>query len=309
VGRGQLRYIARRVLRGVSVVIGLIVVTFFLSRAVADPANAILPPGASQEQRDRVTEQLGLDRPLMTQFVDYMGDVVRGDFGESIWLGQPALDVVLDRLPASLLLASVAVGVALLVGLLLGLAAGLRPGSLVDRIVLVISAGSVAIPDFWLGIVLILVFAVNLGWFPTSGFEGAEWVVLPAAALAVPATGRLARVIRESVLDEMGKPYVVAARARGLRTGGVVRRHVLKNISIAISTVAGYDFLFMFTGYAIGVEVVFNWPGVGRLAVDASLHDDVTLVSSIVLILGIIVAVGNTLIDVLHAGIDRRVRA
>jgi peptide/nickel transport system permease protein len=303
----QSMYILTRLLRAVSVIVALIAITFFLTRAVSDPVSVALPLNATTEQREHLTREIGLDKPLPAQFVDYVGRVLHGDFGDSVWLAQPALPLVVERLPLSLLLAASAILLAVVVGLTLGLLGGLRPGSMIDRVAVLLSAISVAIPDFWLGVMLILIFSVELGWLPTAGYNGIEYLIMPACTLALRPAGRLARVAREAIMDEMGKQYIVAVRARGLRTREVVTRHVMKNIAIATSTVAGYDFLFMFTGYAIGVEVVFGWPGVGRLSVEATLHEDVVLVSAIVLILGIIIAVGNTILDIAHAAIDRRV--
>jgi peptide/nickel transport system permease protein len=305
-------YFLRRAGRALIVVVGLIVVTFFLTRAIAEPVNVILGPDASQEQRDRIEHQLGLDQSLPKQFVDYIGNAVQGDFGESISQGRPALGIIVDRLPASLLLAGVAIILATILGLILGILGGLRPGSWIDRITITTSAVSVAVPDFWLGLMFIIIFSVNLGWFPTGGYGGftdLSYVILPAVTLALLPAGRLARVARESVAEEMGKQYVVAARARGLTTAQIARRHVLKNVAVPTSTVIGYDFLVLFAGYAASLEVVFGWPGVGRLAIEATLRQDVVLVSALVVVTGLIVGIGNIVLDMFHAAIDRRVSA
>lgn len=306
----ELRYLGQRALRALGVMVALAILTFVLGRALADPVNIILGVNATSAQRESLRHELGFDKPLFPgQFVDYFGGILHGDFGTSTWGGRPAMEMVLERLPASLLLAATAASIALLLGLTIGVLGGLRPGSWIDRVAGTVNAVSVAVPDFWLGIMLILLFSVELGWLPTSGFGGIEYVILPAITLSFRPAGRLARVAREAVIEELRKDYVVAARARGMRHRQVLAKHVFKNIAIASSTVLGYDFLFMFTGYAIGVEVVFNWPGVGRLGVEATLHEDVVLMSATVLITGFVVAVGNMLLDVLHAAIDRRVRS
>ena len=303
-----LRYILRRLARVVVVVVGLVAVTFFLTRAVSDPVDIILGADATREQRAQLNRELGLDQPLVAQFGDYVGDLAEGDLGVSLWLGQPALDLILYRLPASLLLASLGIGVAIVLGLALGISGGLRPGSYVDRITIGLSAFALAVPDFWLGILFIIVFAVELGWFPTGGYEGLElrYLVLPTLTVALLPAGRLARVAREAVVEEMGKQYVVAARARGLRTRQIVGRHLLKNIAVATGTVAGYDFLVVFTGALATVEVVFGWPGVGRLAVLATLQEDVVLMSALVIVTGLIIGIGNIVLDMIFAAIDRR---
>lgn len=308
----MLKFFLRRFGRAVIVVLGLVVVTFLLTRTLTDPVNIILGPGASERQRENLEASLGFDRPLLTQFLDYMGGLFQGDFGESLQQDQPALQLILERLPASFLLAFTAVVLAAIVGITLGIVAGLRPGSLVDRVTVGFSSLAVAIPDFWLGLMFIIIFAVNLGWLPTGGYEGLaepRYLVLPAVTLALLPAGRLTRVVRESVAEEMGKDYIVASRARGMRTSQIVRKHLLKNISVASTTIIGFDFLLLFSGYGATLEVVYGWPGIGRLAIDATIDEDIIVVSAIVVVTGIIVSVGNILLDLLHAAIDRRISA
>lgn len=301
-------FLASRSLRSIGVMVALIVITFVLARAFADPVSIILPIHATDTQRAALRASLGLDQPLYAQFIDYVSGMLRGDFGNSTWANRPALEMVMSRLPASALLASVAGLIALVIGLPIGLIAGLRPGSLADRVANAFTAFSVAAPDFWVGIVLILIFSVRFGLLPTSGIGGPEHLVLPAVTLALRPAGRLAQVTRESVLSEMRRDYVLAAQARGLTIVPILRRHVLKNISVATTTMLGYDLLLMFAGYA-AVETVFGWPGIGLLAVQAVINQDVVLVSATVLITGLIITVGNTLVDLAHVGIDRRLAA
>jgi peptide/nickel transport system permease protein len=190
-------------------------------------------------------------------------------------------------------------------GLIGGFIAALRPGGIVDRAVTFLSAIGISAPDFWIGIMLILFLAVNIDALPTSGYGGPSHFVLPALTLAIRPAARLMQVTRDSVVGELRKDYVIAARARGLGTTQVLRRHVLKNVYLPTSTIVGYDVLMMFAGFA-AVEVVFNWPGIGNLAIQAVLNQDVILVSAIVLITGLVVTVGNMLVDVSHALVDRR---
>lgn len=304
------RFLARRTGRALVVVVGLIVVTFVLTRTLTDPVNVMLGPDSDEAQRARIRHELGFDRPLPEQFVDYVGGLLQGDFGRSLSLDRPAIDAIVERLPASFLLAIAAIGLAAVFGIGLGVLGGLRPGSLIDRATVGISSLSVAVPDFWLGLMFIVVFAVNLRWFPTGGYGGTSdlrYLVLPAVTLSLLPAGRLARVVRESVAEEMTKDYVVAARARGMRTPRIVRRHILKNIAVASTTIIGFDFLLLFAGYGATLEVVYGWPGIGRLAIDATLASDVILVSAIVVVTGIIVSLGNIALDMAHAAIDRRI--
>lgn len=301
------KYLARRLARTGLVLFGLITLTFALSRTIADPVQLMLPITASQESRDRLTTQLGLDRPLIHQYVDYIGGILRGDFGESIWQQQPALGVVMNRLPATIMLASSTLLLAVTVGLPLGFVGGMRPGSWADRMASTLASVAVSIPDFWFAIVLITVFAVRLHWLPTSGYGDWTYLVLPTLALGLRPAGRLAGVTREAVAGEMQRRYVTAARAKGMRRNAILRQHVLKNVMNPCLTIAGYDFVFVFTGYAVGVETVFDWPGVGRLAVQATLQHDVTLLSAAVVVTGTLIALVNMALDVIQAAIDRRV--
>lgn len=306
----MVRFLARRTGRALVVVVGLVIVTFVLTRTLTDPVNVLLGPDSDQARRDRLNRELGFDQPLPEQFVDYVGGLLRGDFGRSLSLDRPAIDAIVERLPASFLLAISAIALATVVGIGLGILGGLRPGSLVDRLTVGISSLSVAIPDFWLGLMFIIIFAVNLSWLPTGGYGGTDdlrFLVLPAVTLSLLPAGRLARVARESVVEEMTKDYIVAARARGMRTSRIVRQHVLKNIAVASSTVIGFDFLLLFAGYGATLEVVYGWPGIGRLAIDATLDSDVILVSAIVVVTGVIVGIGNIVMDMVHATIDRRI--
>jgi peptide/nickel transport system permease protein len=300
-------YAVRRLGRGVIVVVGITIVTFFLTHIAFNPVDLILPDTASPAERKTFEHQLGLDKPLLTQFWDYIVNLLHGDFGTSLTQHTGTLSLVLGKLPASLILASTAMVVAVVLGLGIGIVAGTRPGTWLDRIVSGFGALGLSIPDFWFGIMLILIFAAHLRLLPTSGFNGPESLILPAFTLCLRPAGRLAAVSRESIVAEMRKPYVVNARSRGLTTSQIVFRHVLKNVAVACTTIIGYDFLFMFTGYAVGVEIVFNWPGVGRMAVQATLDQDVTLLSTIVIVTGALIALGNAVIDTLHAIIDRRI--
>jgi peptide/nickel transport system permease protein len=199
----------------------------------------MLRPEATPEQVEALRQDLGLDDPILVQFGRYMSDLARGDFGDSIWQRVPALPIVLDRVPATLYLAAVTLALALPLAIGLGVVSAIKPRSLADRVVTVVSLAGVSTADFWLGLMLILVFAVQLGWLPTSGFGGIQFVVLPAVALAVRPMGRVSQVVRSAMLDEMGKGYVTTARAKGLGERVVIFFHTLKNAAIPIVTMMG----------------------------------------------------------------------
>lgn len=301
------RFFASRALRGLLVILALICITFLLTRSFADPARLMLPLDAPESDYLALREELGLNEPTWKQLALFLRDAVQGDFGTSSWQGTDAFGLVVERIPATLLLGATAIVLALVIGIPLGVAGGRRPGSVVDRVGMSISSIAVSVPDFWFGILLILLFSVQLALLPTSGYGGWRYLILPAVSLALRPLGRSARIAREAVVDEMSKRYVTTARAKGLSVGQSVWRHVLPNVVPLALTVLAYDFVFIFTGYAAYVETVFEWPGVGKLVVDAVLHHDVNLVGASVFLAGILVAVVNTIIDVAHAAIDRRV--
>lgn len=301
------RFVLGRLARAAIVMAGLITATFFLSRSFADPVRLMLPLTAPDSAYDALRNQLGLNDPMPTQFLHYLGDLSHGDLGTSYWQGVPALDLVLERVPATFVLAFGAIAVAIVVGGTVGTIGGVYPESPLGRLANVLSAAAVAIPDFWLGILLIILFSVKLGWLPTSGYGELQNAILPVLTLSLRPMGRLAQVMRDSVAEEMSKDYVRAARAKGGTTGHVVVHHVLKNVFGVALSIVGFDFVAIFTGYAIGVETVFEWPGIGKLAVDAVFNRDVVLVSAIVLFTGALVVVANAVVDAVQALVDRRV--
>lgn len=298
-----------QVLRGLMVLFVLVSVTFFLTRTFSDPVRIMLPLDAGPEDYARLRSALGLDQPLLVQYGGFINDVLQGDFGQSLWMRRPALAVALERVPASLLLATGALGLALLIGVPLGVIAGVKPGSWADRLATGTSGLAVSVADFWLGILLILLFAVNLRWLPTGGYDGLtslKFLILPVMTLAFRPLGRVALMVRETIVDEMKKSYVTTGLSKGLSRAQVVRRHVIKHAAIVIMTVLGYEYVFVFTGYAVGVEVVFGWPGLGKLAVDAVLHQDVILVAAIVIVSGALVVMVNTALDIARRLADPR---
>jgi peptide/nickel transport system permease protein len=287
----------------------LVVVTlvFFVGRMVGDPATLMLPVDARPEQFDDLRERLGLNEPLLTQFFAFMGGALRGDFGNSFWQQVPALELVLARLPATLLLAAATMAIALPSAILLGALAVLKPGSWADRLVNVASLSGVSVVDFWLGLMLILIFSVNLGWVPTSGYGGIEYIVLPALVLAASPLGRIAQITRTAMLDEMSKPYIRAARAKGMSRRQAIFRHGLKNAFVPIITMAGDETTSVLNG-AVVVEAVFAWPGIGLLLIQAIQRRDLPLIEATVLVVAVLVIVVNMLVDFAYAYLNPRIR-
>lgn len=301
------RYLIRRIFHSVFILLGLIVVVFFVTHLLGDPARLMLRPEATEEQVQALRESLGLDDPLHVQFGRYMADIFRGDFGDSLWQRVPALPIVIDRIPATLYLAGVTLLIAFPIALFLGILSAIRPRSIADRIVTVVSLSGVSTADFWLGLMLILLFAVQLGWLPTSGYGGPEYVILPAVALAVRPIGRISQVVRSAMLDEMSKGYITTARAKGLRQRTVVLTHTLKNAAIPVITLAGDEASVMLNG-AVVIETLFGWPGVGILLIQAIERRDLPLIEASVIAIALMIVTVNLLIDLAYTFLDPRVR-
>ncbi|MEA2523323.1 MAG: peptide/nickel transport system permease protein [Thermomicrobiales bacterium] len=280
---------------------------FFVTHLLGDPARLMLRPEATEEQVQQLRESLGLNDPLLVQFGRFMGDLVRGDIGNSLWQRVPAMPIVIGRLPATLYLAGVTLALAIPLALTLGIVSAIKPRSLADRVVTVVSLAGVSTADFWLGLMLILFFAVELGWLPTSGYGGINFVVLPAAALAVRPIGRVSQVVRSAMLEEMSKPYVTTARAKGLGERIVIISHTLKNAAIPILTMMGDEAAALLNG-AVVIETLFGWPGVGILLIQAIEKRDLPLIEATVIVIAVMIVSVNLLVDLVYTLIDPRVR-
>ena len=303
------RFVARRLLQGILVVLGVTVVVFVVTRMVGDPVKFVLPLEATQEERDSRAAELGFDRSIPVQFVDYIEDLARFDFGESLWQrGRPTIDIVSDALPRTFQLVGAGMVLALVVALPLGILSSLKPGGVLDRVLVTTSLLGLSVPQFWLGLVLIILFGVNLGWLPTAGAGTWKHIVLPAVTLGLPAAGRLAMMVRSSMIDELNKQYIKTARAKGMSFGRVVGLHALRNGSIPVITLTGWELIRMLAGYTVVVETVFNWPGLGQTAIQAIQRQDLFLLQTIVLVVAVMVVVVNIAIDVAYKAVDPRVQ-
>lgn len=301
-------YFARRLVYSILVVAGVSVTVFVVMHMLGDPVRLMLPLEASQQEVNEMRHHLGFDLPIYIQFWNFASRAIFGDFGDSLWQRTPALPLVLERLPASMILALVAMVIALVGSVPLGILASIRPGSLLDRACVVISLGGVCMPVFWLGMMLILLFAVGVGWFKTSGYGGWEFLTLPAITLAALPMGRITQIVRSSMMDEMNRTYMSTARAKGLKEQTVVMRHALKNASIPIVTLSAWELTRMLAGFSIVVEKVFAWPGYGQLAMQAIERRDLPLIQADVFVVAIIVVVLNIGVDLLYGALDPRVR-
>ena len=302
------RYIAVRLLQTLLTVFLVATVVFLLARAQGNPADLLLPLEATQEDFARLEARLGLDKPLHVQFATFIGNAMRGDLGDSITEpGRGALDLVLVRLPATFQLAGVSLLIAAVIALPIGVLSSVRKDTLFDRFGKGLAILGQSVPAFWLGIVLIWVFAVQLGWFRTSGYLGPRDLILPAVTLGWYHVAVVMRLTRSGMLESLDAEYVKLARLKGIVEWRVVWQHALRNAAIIPLTYFGIILGALMTG-AVVVETVFSWPGTGRLAIDAVRRRDYPVVQATVMVFTVIFVMANLLVDILHAYLDPRIR-
>jgi peptide/nickel transport system permease protein len=303
------QYIIRRLLQSVLVLVGVVTAVFFITNLTGDPVALMLGETASQEDMERLTRDLGLDRPLYVQYLNFMADAARGDFQNSLRFGGfPSMEVVLTRFPRTIILALCALVVSVVLALVLGVISAVKRHTPIDNAVMFLALIGQSIPNFWLGIMLILIFAVNFGWLPSQGYElSPRYLILPTITLAAPGLARLTRLTRSGMLDVLNADYVRTARAKGLRERIVVTRHALKNTAIPLVTVIGLDFGNLLAG-AIITEQIFQWDGVGQLLVTAISTRDFPVVQAAVFIIAATFVLINLVVDILYTWLDPRVR-
>lgn len=304
----MLRFLLRRLLLTVPVLFGVATLVFSLIHLVpGDPAQAMLGEGAAPQEVAALRTRLGLDRPLLAQYGTYMAGLVRGDMGSSLRTGRSVAASLAERIPATTRLALAAMLVALVIAIPLGTLAAVWRGTAIDLGAMTFALLGISIPNFWLGPVLAIVFAVQLGWLPVSGSETPAHLVLPAVTLGAALAAILARMARASVLEELGELYVLAARARGASRIRAVVRHALRNSLIPIVTIVGLQLGLVLTG-AIITETIFSWPGVGRLLIQSINFRDYPLVQGCILLIAVTYVAMNLVTDVLYGLLDPRIR-
>ena len=302
------RYILKRIWHGIIVIIGVTVIVFVVTRMVGDPVKVMLPLEATLEQRAAFEKQLGLDRPIPIQFLDFLSDLTRLDFGNSLWQHRPAMEIVFEKLPLTLVLAFIGIGLAFIVSIPMGIITALRPGGITDRVTVFFSLLGLSVPQFWLGLLLIVLFAVNLRWLPTSGVATPVHIILPALTLALPSLARMVMIIRSSMIDELNQPYVKTGLAKGLPFLRLVGMHALRNASLPAITLFGWEIIRAVAGYSVIVETVFAWPGLGLTAIQAIERGDLILLQAIVFTVAITVVLINILMDMLYSIVDPRLK-
>lgn len=308
-------YIIQRLVLTLVVILGVTVAVFSIIQLVpGDPARVILGVQANDENVAALRERLGLNRPVVEQYFTWLGGAIQGDFGNSLITGQPVTPQIQTRLPATLQLASFALLIGMAIGFPLGILSAVYRGSVFDFIASVISQIGVSIPDFWLGVLLILFFSLELRWLPPSGYdpisEGVgQWfshIILPATTAGVISGSIQTRFIRSAMIDVLHKDYIRTARAKGLTEWVVINKHALRNALISIVTILGLQMTALFSA-VVAVEIVFAYPGLGRLALDSVLDRDYPLVQGTVLTFAVIIAVVNLLVDLIYFFIDPRI--
>jgi ABC-type dipeptide/oligopeptide/nickel transport system permease component len=300
-------FLLRRVLLAIPTLFGVLVVVFLLLYvAPGDPVQEMVGERADAETIARLRRELRLDDPIHVQFGHYASGVVRGDLGTSYITGRPILSDIAERFPKTLLLAASAMVLAAIVGITIGVASARRPGGWLDRLSLGAAYLGISFPVYWVGLLLILLFAVTLRWLPPSGYGRLEFLILPALALGSRSIAFLARVTRSAMLEVLGSEFVRTARAKGLAERGVVVRHAFRNALIPVITVLGLDFGYYLTG-SILTETIFSWPGLGRYVVNAISRRDLPAIQGSVLFLSVVFVAVNLLTDLAYAKADPRV--
>ena len=304
----MLAFIARRLLLAIPTLLGVLIVVFLLLYiAPGDPVMEMVGERADAETIARLRAELRLDDPVPVQFAHYAGGVLTGDLGTSYITGRPITRDILERFPKTLQLATAAMLLAASLGITIGVLSSRRPGSAFDRLAMGGAYLGISFPVYWVGLILILVFAVTLRWLPPSGFGRLEYLVLPALALGTRSIAFLARMTRSAMLEVLGSDFVRTARAKGLRERVVLGRHALRNALIPIITVLGLDFGYYLTG-SILTETIFSWPGIGRYVVNAIARRDLPAIQGSVLFLSVVFVLVNLVTDLLYAKADPRVR-
>jgi peptide/nickel transport system permease protein len=306
-------FIVRRVIQSVIVVLVMSLVVFIGVHVVGDPVYILISDDMTQEEIDRFIQRLGLDRPVYEQYLHFLANAARGDLGNSFVYGEPALKLILQRMPATLELAFAAFVLAVIVGIPLGMYAGLRPESPASRVIMAGSILGFSLPTFWVGLMLIMVFAVMLGWLPSTGrgdfmtWDGLRHLALPAINLALFKMALVTRLARAGTREAALQDYVKFARAKGLSQTRVVLVHVLKNILVPVVTVLGLE-LGGLIAFSVVTETVFAWPGMGKLLIDSIQRLDRPVVVAYLVITVLMFVVINLIVDLLYAALDPRVR-
>jgi ABC-type dipeptide/oligopeptide/nickel transport system permease component len=301
------RYLLSRLIQAIIILFGVLVLVFFMVRVTGDPATLMMPRESSPETIAAFRTSMGFDRPIYVQFFDFIYKAIQGDFGFSMHFKTPAMPLVIQRLPATVELATAALIMAVVVAVPLGLVGGSTPGSLWDMLARFVGLIGQSVPNFWLALLMIFFFAVKLGWFASFGRDDWRSLVMPAFVLGLPTMGALVRLTRSSVLEIRGEDYVRTAYSKGLDSKLIYVRHIFRNAAIPIVSVIGVQYGYLLGG-SIYIETIFSWPGMGQLIEQAIGWRDFPLVQAIAFFTSMVVVALNLLTDLAYAFIDPRIR-
>ena len=301
------KFLGKRAIASAVSLIGLVVLVFFLSRLTGDPTDLFLPEHASQEARDNFRRIHGLAQPLLVQFFNYVGDLIRFDFGDSVRRNEPAIESVLRGFVWTLWLAAITMTLVTFAAIVIGSLAAFKVGGVFDRIATFFSLMGASAPDFWIAIVAIVVFSVGLGWLPTSG-TGTFWHwIMPVSVLFIRPFGLILQVVRGAMISALNSAYVKTARAKGVKDRPVIFVHALRNALLPVITVIGDQTTAILNG-AVVVETIFGFPGVGKLMIDSILQRDFNVILAAIMVTALAIFLMNVLIDILYAVLDPRIR-
>lgn len=304
----MLTYVIRRLALAIPTLLGAATLTFVLLRLVpGDPARILAGPSATAPDIEQLRHQLGLDRPIWEQYFGFLGGLLNGDLGTSFRTGQSVSEQILQRAPHTLELTVLSMTLATLVGCMLGIVAAIRRGTVVDSAVSVLSVTGVSMPPYWIGLLLIILFSVNLGWFPVAGATTWQSRVLPVVTLALFPIGYISRQTRAAMVETLEMDYIRSARAKGLGSWAVVVHHAFRNAALPIVTIIGLQFGALLGG-AVLTETIFAWPGVGRLLVQSISVRDYTTIQGTIFVLGVALIAVNIVVDLIYAYLDPRIR-
>jgi len=311
-----LKYLLSRMFYSVALLFGVLFLVFMLLHITGDPVSLMVSRHATPAEIEALRQELGFDRPLLVQFAEFVKNALQGDFGRSFRYRQPAMDLVVQRIPATIELASVALFMAILMGVTIGILGGSNPNTALDSIARGLGLLGQTIPTFWLGLILIIIFSLNLGWFPAYGRETFKFIgltlpnksiILPAFALSLFTTGQLARFTRSAVLEVMNEEYVTTARSKGLKKMRIYSRYILKNSAIPLISIIGVQFSYLLSG-SIYIETIFSWPGLGNLLAEAVSTRDFFLVQATAFFTSFVVIGLHLVTDIIYMLVDPRIR-
>jgi peptide/nickel transport system permease protein len=301
------RYFLSKLAQSLLLLFGVLFLVFMMVRVTGDPAALMMPRESSPEQIEAFRERMGFNDPLLTQFGRFISRAVVGDFGNSLHFKTPAMPLVVERLPATVQLASIGLLMAMIIGIPIGLVGGFNPGSLTDSFGRFLALMGQSIPNFWLGLMMIIYLGVGLGWFPTFGRDQWNSVVMPAFVLGLPVMGQLVRLTRSAVLEIRGEDFIRTAHSKGLEPKTIYIKHVFRNVAIPLVSVIGVQFGYMLGG-SIYIEAIFSWPGMGGLLEQSIGWRDFPLVQAIAVFTSVIVLALNIFTDLAYSIIDPRIR-